>query len=65
MENIVKVIEQVVERYKVNQDSITWCNEMQPYFEALAKTARVGYSLYVIIDGEKVYLVRTQAANSP
>ncbi len=60
MENIVKVMEQVVERYKVNADSITWSDQMQPYFEDLAKTARVGYALYVMIDGEKVYLARTE-----
>ncbi len=53
------------ERISQFDSHIPWAKEMEPQFEKLGKTARVGYSLYIIIDGEKVFLAQTEGEILP
>ncbi len=49
------------ERIKAAQTNIGWSNAMAPEFEALVKSVRIGYSIYIEVKGQKVYLARSKS----
>jgi hypothetical protein len=58
--NMVDVVDKYKDRINQYRMHIPWTQEMQKHFEELGKSARIGYSLYIMINGEKVYLAQTE-----
>lgn len=56
----VDIVNKYKDRIKQITSQIPWSKEMQPHFEELGKSARLGYSLYIVVDGEKVFLAQTK-----
>lgn len=55
-----KEIDKYIQRMQVVANWVEWAGEMKPYFEELGQTTQISYSIYTMIDGEKIFLARSE-----
>jgi len=58
----------LLEDYEQMMDVATgyedWCDTMRSQFQSIANSSKIDYSLYTMIDREKVYFVRASRADA-
>jgi hypothetical protein len=47
------------EAIKFTEDAEKWCDEMLRFFDKIERELRIGYRVYIVVEGQEIELVRT------